>query len=75
MLGKILRNLGSIFGLILGISLLGFGLFRVSMGINSIRLSDSFTAHFMNVGLMYIYLGLLILIISTIVITYSLIKK
>ena len=63
------------FGSWVGISLFYMGASRISMGINSIRTSDYYTSHFMNVGLMYIYFALLILIIFAVRITYSLTKK
>jgi uncharacterized membrane protein len=75
MINKILKVWWSIFGLIVGISLFYFGVSRISTGINSISISDYYTAHFMNVGLMYIQLALLILIVFAIMITYSLTKK
>jgi len=64
-----------IFGFIVGITLFYFGKSRISMGISSIRISDQYTAHFMNVGLLYIQISLLILIALTIGITYSLTKS
>jgi len=75
MINKILKIWWGVFGLIVGVSLFYVGISRISMGINSIRISDYYTAHFMNVGLMYIQLALLILIAFAIMITYSLTKK
>jgi len=75
MINKILKVWWSIFGLIVGIFLFYFGVLRISIGINYIGISDYYMAHFMNVGLMYIQLALLILIAFAIIITYSLTKK
>jgi uncharacterized membrane protein len=75
MINKILKVWWSIFGLIVGIFLFYAGVSRISTGINSIRISDYYMAHFMNVGLMYIQLSLLIFIAFAIIITYSLTKK
>ena len=63
-----------LFGLVFGISLFIFGIFRISMGISSVRMTDAYTAHVMNVGLLYVNISLLILIAITVMITYSLVK-
>jgi len=75
MVRKIFNNIGSILGLLAGAIIFYTGISRISTGINSIRLSDSYVAHFMNVGIIYIYISLLILLAFTIKITYSLGKK
>ena len=67
-------------GLILFYAVILFytGTSRISMGIHSVRIVDQYTAHFMNVGLMYVQTSLLILIALTIaltiIITYFLAK-
>ena len=72
---KIFQVWHYVFGIIVGITLFYVGKSRISMGISSIRISDQYTAHFMNVGLLYIQISLLILIAITIAITYSLTKS
>lgn len=69
---RVLKIWHYIFGAIFGVILFYLGLSRISTGIRSIRATDAYTAHFMNVGLIYIYLSLLILIFLTIIITHSL---
>ena len=69
-INKIFQVWYYILGFIAGIILFYFGKSRISMGISST--TDQYTAHFMNVGLLYIQLSLLILIVLTIGITYSL---
>jgi hypothetical protein len=73
----ILKNLKiyDIFSVFVGIVLFIIGRNRISMGISSIRISDAYTAHFMNVGLLYIFLAFLILILLAIKITYTFNKK
>ena len=73
-INKILKVWYYILGLIVGITLFYLGTSRISMGINSVKISDPYVAHFMNVGLMYVQISVLILIALTIVITYSLTK-
>jgi hypothetical protein len=63
------------FGFILGILIFCIGKSRISSGISSIRISDPYNAHFMNAGLLYVQISLLILIALTIGITYSLTKS
>ena len=72
-INKILQVWYYVFGFIVGITLFYFGKSRISMGISST--TDQYTAHFMNVGLLYIQISLLILITLTIGITYSLTKS
>jgi hypothetical protein len=74
-INKLLKVWYYFIGFIVGIILFYFGKSRISMGISSIRISDQYTAHFMNVGLLYIQISLLILIALTIGITYSLTKS
>lgn len=64
-------KISDIFGVFVGIVLIIVGWNRISMGISSIRISDAYTAHFMNVGLLYLFLALIILIFLAIKITYS----
>lgn len=71
-LNNILKVWHYIFGLIVGVTVFYVGTSRVSMGIGYV--TDSSTAHFMNVGLLYIKISLLIIIGFTIMITYSLAK-
>jgi hypothetical protein len=73
-INKILKIWYYIFGLIIGIILFYFGISRISMGISSVRINDTYTAHFMDVGLLYIQISLLILIALAIKITSSLTK-
>ena len=73
-INKILKVWYYIFGLIIGIILFYLGTSRISMGISSIRISDPYTSHFMNVGLLYIQISLLILIALAVIITFSLAK-
>ncbi|MBR9683669.1 hypothetical protein GOV03_03965 [Candidatus Woesearchaeota archaeon] len=68
-------NLLDFFGAFIGIVLFIVGAFRISTGISSIRISDAYTAHFMNVGLLYLSLAFIIIIIFAIKITHSLNKK
>ena len=74
-LDKILKVWYCVFGLMVGIILFYVGRERVLSGIYSVRIFDSYTAHYMSVGLMYIQISLLIIIALTIVITYSLTRK
>jgi len=71
---KILKVWWYVFGWIVGITLFCAGVLRISTCIYFIRLSDPYTAHFMNVGLLYILISLCILIALAIITTYSLAK-
>jgi len=62
-------------GAFAGIVVFYAGISRISMGVSSIRISDYYTSHFMNVGVMYVYISVLILIAFTIKITYSMSKR
>ena len=73
-INTILKVWPYIFGLLFGITLFYFGISRISIGISSLRITDTYTAHFANVGLLYVQISLLILIALTIGITYSLAK-
>jgi len=72
---KILQTWHYILGFIVGIIIFYLGTTRISLGISGLRISDPYTAHFMNTGLLYINIGLLILIALAIGITYSLTKS
>lgn len=69
---KILKVWYYIFGLLIAIILIYVGMIRISMGINFIRISDPFTAHFMNVGLLYLQIGMFLLVGLAIILTYTL---
>jgi len=75
LLNKIFAIWYLFFFLLVGIILFYFGTLRISMGINTIRLSDPFTSHFIDVGLLYIQLSLIFLLVITIAITYLLTKR
>ncbi|MCK4650226.1 hypothetical protein KAT36_03250 [Candidatus Pacearchaeota archaeon] len=74
LINKILHVWYYFFGFVVGIILFYLGKSRISMGISSIRISDPYTSHFMNVGLLYVQISLLVLIALTIGFTYSLAK-
>jgi len=60
------------FGIFVGIALLVFGMFRISSGTGSV---DAYTAHFVRVGWLYLFLAFIILGFFVIKIIYSLKKK
>ncbi len=59
------------FPFFVGITVFYIGTVRISSGIDSIRITDTFTANYMDPGLMYIQIGLLILIGVTFGLTRS----
>ena len=64
-----------ILGLLPAIIVLFVGLNRVSSGISTIRISDSATAQFMSVGVLYIQISVLVIVGLVALITYILTKK
>jgi hypothetical protein len=74
-LDKVLGVSPYIIGLFFGVILFYIGKTRISSGISTLRISDSYTSHYMNVGLLYVQISTLILIFIAIGITYSLMKK
>jgi len=74
-INKLFKVWHYILGFFIGLILFFFGKSRISMGISAIRLSDAYTSHFMNVGLLYLQIGVLLLIAFSIFITLSLKEK
>ena len=72
---KILANWYYIYGLFFGLTLFFIGILRINAGRRSILLSDYATASYMGKGILYVELSLIILIMLTIGITYSLTKN
>ena len=62
-------------GVIIGIALFCAGYFRILLGILSLRVSDPYTAHYMNGGLFYILFSLFILVAVATGISHSLTKR
>ena len=78
LINKVLKVWYYLFGLIVGITLFYVGLIRIESGIEILRALGEdfhFFVHYVEVGVLYIKISLLILIVLAVAITYSLANK